>query len=130
MNHIPESHRDLLSDETKAYAYLATLMADGTPQVTPIWFNSTDESILINSARGRTKDRNMRARPSVALLIADPRDPLRYMQVRGRIVNTTEEGALNQISALSEKYRGRPWDPVAGQVRVIYWLLPEHVSVA
>ena len=63
MTFVPESHQDLLEDETNTLAYLATLMPDGTPQLTPLWFNSDGQYILINSARGRVKDRNMRARP-------------------------------------------------------------------
>jgi len=128
MNYIPESRRDLIEDNVRAYAYLATTMDDGSPQVTPVWFNTEGELILINSAKGRIKDHNIRSRLSVALLIADPKDPHRYVQVRGRIVGITEEGALEHISTLATKYRGRPWTPVSGQVRVIYQLLPEHVS--
>lgn len=127
---IPESHRDLLEERARAYAYLATVMPDGSPQVTPVWFDAQGDHILINSAKGRTKDRNMRARPAVALLIADPKDPLRYVQIRGRIIDITEAGALEHIGRLSMKYRGRPWSPVEGQARVTYRLLPEHVSTA
>ncbi len=70
---IPASHVDLLDDGTKAHAYLATLMPDGSPQVTPVWFNMDGDDILVNTARGRVKDRNMRVRPRTALVIADPR---------------------------------------------------------
>ena len=128
MDRIPKSHHDLLQDETQAYAYLATVMPDGSPQVTPIWFNFKDDHILINSAKGRVKDRNMRKRPRVALLIADPRDPHRYIQVRGRITRITEERALEHIGVLSMKYRRKPWDPVSEQIRVLYELLPEQVT--
>ena len=127
---IPESHRDLLEERARAYAYLATVMPDGSPQVTPVWFDAQGDHILINSAKGRTKDRNMRARPAVALLIADPKDPLRYVQIRGRITDITEVGALEHIGRLSMKYRGRPWSSVEGQARVTYRLLPEHVCTA
>lgn len=130
MKSIPESHHDLIEDGARAYAYLSTVMTDGSPQVTPIWFNTSGEHILINSAKGRTKDHNMRSRPKVALLIADPKDTHRYVQVRGRITEISEEGALEHINKLSAKYRGRPWSPVAGQTRVIYRLLPEHVSMS
>ncbi|HEY5982804.1 MAG TPA: PPOX class F420-dependent oxidoreductase [Anaerolineales bacterium] len=126
---IPTTHRDLMDDQTRAYAYLATIMADGSPQLTPIWFNTEGDSILFNSAKGRVKDRNMRARPEVALLVADPEDPLRYLQVRGRIIEYTEDGALDHINALSMKYRGKPWTPVTGQTRVTYKLRLEHVSI-
>ena len=63
MKTIPESHHDLLKDETKAFVYLATLMSDGTPQVTPVWFNMDGDYILLNSATGRLKDKNMRDPP-------------------------------------------------------------------
>lgn len=124
---LPESHQDLFKDETRAYAYLATTMADGSPQVTPLWFNSDGEHILINSAAGRIKDKNMRARPQIALLIADPTDPYRYLQVRGRVVDVTEVGALDHINALSLKYDKKPWTARPGEVRVIYKIAPERV---
>jgi PPOX class probable F420-dependent enzyme len=127
---IPPSHTDLLEAATKAFAYLATTMPDGSPQVTPVWFDSDGEHILINTARGRVKDNNMRLRPRVALLIADPRDALRYLQIRGQIVSYTEEGALDHIGRLSMKYRGRGWTPVSGQVRVIFRLRPDRISVS
>lgn len=130
MMNFPELHRDLLEDRARAHAYLATLMPDGSPQVTPVWFDIQGDHILINSAKGRTKDRNMRARPAVALLIADPADSLRYLQIRGRIIEISENGALEHINKLSMKYRGRPWSPVEGQIRITYRLLPEHISTA
>jgi hypothetical protein len=72
---IPENYKDLLTDEKKAYLYLATVMKDGAPQVTPVWFNTDGEYILINSAAGRIKDKNMRARPNIAICITDPANP-------------------------------------------------------
>jgi PPOX class probable F420-dependent enzyme len=125
---IPTEYHDLLKDETKAFLFLATLMADGSPQVTPIWFSANDTYILINSARGRVKDRNMRARPRVALVIQDPKTPYRYMQIRGRVDEITETGGDEHINALSLKYDGKPWKKTEGQVRVIYRILPEHVD--
>ena len=125
---IPNDFQDLLKDETKAFLFLATIMADGSPQVTPIWFSTDDTHILINSAKGRVKDRNMRARPQVALVIQDPRTPYRYLQIRGRVVEITEEGSDEHINALSLKYDDKAWQKVAGQVRVIYKILPEHVD--
>jgi PPOX class probable F420-dependent enzyme len=128
MKGIPESHQDLLKDETSAFAYLSTLMADGSPQLTPLWFNVEGEYILINSAKGRVKDINMRARPQVALLITDPKDPFyRYIQIRGRVVNIVEEGADEHINFLSLKYDHKPWKLVPGQTRVVYKILPEKV---
>ena len=128
MNSIPSEYLDLLKDETKAYLFLATTMPDGTPQVTPVWFNTDGSRILVNSAAGRVKDRNMRARPHVALVIQDPGTPYRYLQIRGRVDMITEEGGDEHINALSLKYDGRSWKKVAGQTRVIYRILPEHID--
>ena len=128
MQSIPESHRDLFEDQTRAYAYLATTMADGSPQVTPIWFNADGEHVLINSTIGRVKDRNMRSRPKVALLIMDPRTPYHYVQIRGPVVEITDEGGVDHIKTLSKKYTGSPvFDVQPGDVRVIYKILPERV---
>ena len=127
MNHIPDSHKDLLQDDARALAYLATIMPDGTPQVTPLWFNTDGSHILINSAKGRVKDRNMRLRPQVAIVIQDRKIDTRYVQVRGRVAEITEEGALDHIDQLSMKYKQKHWTPTAGQTRVIYKILPEAV---
>lgn len=130
MKSIPESHRDLLKDEACAFLYLATVFSDGSPQVTPIWFDTDGEYILINSAKGRLKDKNMRARPQVAAVIADPNDPYRYIQVRGRVVEITEEGGDEHINKLNMKYHnGEQWKLRPGQVRVIYKIQPEKVFV-
>ena len=126
---IPKEFHDLLRDETCAFAYLATLMQDGSPQLTPVWFNVDEKHVLINTARWRVKGKNMRARPRVALLIQDPRRPLRYIQVRGRVVEIIEEGAFEHINYLSHKYDGKDFPKRPGQVRVIYKILPEHVQV-
>ncbi len=130
MDQIPDSHKDLLTDEARALAYLATLMPDGTPQLTPLWFNTKDEYIVVNSAKGRVKDRNMRVRPEVALVIQDRKIDTRYIQIRGRVVAITENGADLNIEDLSMKYDRQHWTPVEGQVRVMYMILPEHVTVA
>lgn len=128
MSPIPSSHLDLLADETKAYAYLATLMKNGAPQVTPIWFNSDGTHILVNSSVGRVKDKNMRARPLVSLCIADPKNPYRYLQIRGKVVEIITEGADAHINTLSLKYKGIPWTYQPGQTRVIYKILPTRID--
>ncbi len=125
MKGFPKSYEDLLGDEARAFAYLATLMPDGSPQLTPLWFNTDGEHILINSAKGRIKDRNIRKDPRVALVIADPKDPYRFVQIRGHVVEVTEEGGLEHINALSLKYRGNPWTAAREQVRVKYKILPK-----
>ena len=128
---IPESHADLVSDKVRAYAYLATSMNDGTPQVTPIWFNTDEQHILINSTLGRVKDKNMRERPQIALAIHDQEKPYRYIQIRGRIVEIKQEGARQHINDLSAKYTGNSEytlnDP--NEIRLIYKLLPEKIQV-
>ncbi len=130
MNTIPESLRDLLTDEKKAFLYLATIMKDGSPQVTPVWFNTDGSHILINSAMGRLKDKNMRARSAVAVVIADPANPYRYLQIRGKVVEITLEGAEEHIDTLAFKYQGVPAYPYrrADEKRVTYKILPEHVD--
>ena len=127
MNMIPASHADLLTDATRAFAWIATLMPDGSPQLTPVWFNVRGNYVLVNSAKGRVKDLNMRTHPRVAVVIMDPSDPYRYLQIRGRVVQITEEGGLAHINALSLKYRSQPWTPIQKQVRVIYEIQPERV---
>jgi PPOX class probable F420-dependent enzyme len=130
MKNIPESHLDLLKDEKKAFLYLATIMPDTSPQLTPIWFNTDGEFILINSAEGRIKDRNMRARPRVALCIQDPANPYRYLQIRGKVVEFTSEGADDHIDALTFKYRGMSKYPSRqpGEQRVMYKIQIEKVD--
>lgn len=128
---IPESHQDLILDETRAFAYLGTIMEDGTPQVTPVWFNVENEYILVNSQKGRVKDKNMRERPSVALLIADPDDPYRYLLIRGPVAEITEEGARGHINQLAKKYTGSSEYNVSppNAERVIYKITPANISV-
>ncbi len=130
MKNIPETHLDLLKDEKKAFLFLATLMPGGSPQVTPIWFNTDGDHILINSAKGRVKDRNMRARPQVALCIADPMNPYRYLQIRGKVVEFTTSGADEHIDALTFKYRGIPKYPnrQPGEERILYKIKIEKVD--
>ena len=126
MKNFPTEYLDLLKDDTKAYLFLATEMADGSPQVTPIWFNSDDEYILINTNEGRVKDKNMKARPKVAMVIQDPNDPYRYLQIRGEIAEHTTQTADEHINALSLKYDGKPWKYREGQKRIIYKVKPIH----
>ncbi len=126
---IPESLKDLVRPETKAMAYLALVKQDGTPQVTPIWFDYDGELFIFNTARGRVKDRIMHKKPVVAFVITDLTDPGRYFQVVGRVVAEIEEGALEQIKDLSLKYNGhRNFEPPSGQVRVTYKVLPEKIN--
>lgn len=125
----PEQYRDLL--DKKAFAHLGTLMADGTPQVTPVWFDWDGSHVRVNTAKGRWKDRNMRSRPAVAITISDPDNPYRYVQIRGRVAEITEKGADAHIDSLAKKYMGKDSYPFRqpGEVRVIYRIEPSRVSV-
>jgi PPOX class probable F420-dependent enzyme len=126
---IPSEFADLLSPEKKAFAHLALVLTNGTPQVTPVWFDWDGTHLIINTARGRVKDKVLRRRPVVALAISDPDDPYRYLQIRGRVVAETEEGAYDQICDLRLKYRGdRNYPRNPGEVRVTYRILPEAVQ--
>jgi PPOX class probable F420-dependent enzyme len=125
---IPPAYRGLL--EKPAFAHLATLMPDGSPHVSPVWFDFDGRRLRVNSARGRRKDRNMRRDPRVALSIQDPADPYRYVQIRGRVVEITERGADEHIDALAHRYLGVERYPNRGpgEVRVLYVIEPERVS--
>lgn len=129
---VPDTHLDLFSNEKRAYAFLGTLMEDGSPQVTPVWFNTDGDDILINSAQGRVKDRNMRERPKVALSIVDPHNPYRYIAIRGKVVEITTEGGWAHIDALAKKYTGAEhFTPNApDEVRVIYRIRLEKVHAS
>lgn len=124
MKQVPDRLRELLEDETRAIAFLATLMSDGGPQVTPVWFNTDGEYLLVNSAKGRVKDKNMRARPQVAVAIMAIEDLYEYIQIRGEVVEIDEENGAAHIHALSQKYRGRPYQIPHGEVRVTYKIKP------
>ena len=128
MASIPENFNDLF--QKKAFANLATVMPDGSPQVTPVWFDFDGNHIRINSARGRVKDRNIRRSPKVALAILDPDNPYRHLAIRGRVVEVTEQGADQHIDALAKKYLGQDRYPYrrAGEVRVIYKIEPERIA--
>jgi len=118
---VPPRFRDLLQDESRALAILATSMDDGSPQATPIWFDTEGDLIRVNTARGRVKDRNMRERPAVALVIVDPDDWYRYVQLRGTVVEETTEGAAEHLVDLAEKYTGsRDYRSPTAAPRVIY----------
>jgi PPOX class probable F420-dependent enzyme len=115
---IPESHADLL--KKPAFANLATLNADGSPQVTPVWFDFDGTNLRMNTARGRMKDRNLRRDPRIAVSIMDPENPYRYIGIQGRVIEMTENGADAHIDKLAKKYINKdtyPWR-APGEVRV------------
>ncbi|MBX3052596.1 MAG: PPOX class F420-dependent oxidoreductase [Caldilineaceae bacterium] len=126
MTQIPDSHKDIF--EKKSFAHVAT--SDGNmPQVTPVWVEYDGEHILINSAKGRKKDRSIRANPNVAISVQDPDNPYRYIGLQGKVVEITEEGGTEHIHKLSRKYNGQnyPDSALAGPPRVIYKIAPTRV---
>lgn len=127
---IPNDFLDLFQKRT--FAHLSTLMPDGTPHVTPVWVDYDGQYLLVNSAAGRLKDRNMERRPEVAIEIQDPDNPNRYVLVRGPVMEITEEGADAHLDSLSPRYLNRPRYPPGmrfpGEVRRLYKILPKHVT--
>ena len=127
-NTIPDKYRDLF--EKKAFGQLATLMNDGSPQVTPVWCDFDGKHVRVNSALGRVKDKNVRRNPKVAISLQDPDNPYRYITVRGTVEEITQAGADDHIDALAKKYLGKDKYPgrTPGEVRVIYKIRPDRVS--
>lgn len=125
-NDIPEDFTILF--KKKAFAHLGTLMADGSLQITPVWIDYDGQYVLVNSAKGRVKDRNMEARPQVGISIQDPENPYRFISIRGRVVEIVEEGAREHIDALSKRYTGSDkYQGPPDEIRRIYKIIPEHV---
>jgi len=126
---IPDKYLDLLQQK-KAFANLATLMPDGSPQVTPVWIDYANGAIRFNTAKGRVKARNLKVGSPVALAIMDPDQPYRYLQVRGRVSRVAEEGADAHIDSLAKKYLGKDKYPFRqpGEVRVMYEIEAKSAS--
>jgi PPOX class probable F420-dependent enzyme len=128
---IPETHKDLLSGTI--FPSLVTVMPDGQPQASVVWFSYDGTFIYINTAKGRQKDKNMKARPQVTLLFMDPKNPMRFVEVRGKVVQHTEEGAVEHINKLSARYDGIPDffadkpERRATEVRVIFTIEPVRI---
>lgn len=125
---IPQNYRDLFSK--RAFASLTTLMPDGSPQTTPVWVDFDGDLVIFNSAKGRQKDRNVRRDPRVALAVIDPDNAYRYLEVRGKVVEITEDGAADHIDKMAKKYLGVDKYPYGqpGEVRVLYKIRPEHTT--
>ena len=122
---IPEQYLDLLTTK-KAFAHIATLMPDGSPQVTPVWLDYADGMIRVNTARGRVKERNLKPGARVALSIQDPDNPYRYVQIRGKVARVSEDGADAHIDSLAMKYLGVDKYPYRSpnEKRVMYCIEP------
>jgi PPOX class probable F420-dependent enzyme len=125
---IPDKYRDLFSK--RAFASLATLMPDGSPQVTPVWVDLEGDLVIVNTARGRQKDKNMRRDPRVAMTLIDPENPYRYLEIRGRVAEITEDGADAHIDKMAKKYLGADKYPYRqpSETRLIFKIQPERVN--
>jgi PPOX class probable F420-dependent enzyme len=126
---IPDKYRDLFSK--RSFASLATLMPDGGAQVTPVWCDLEGDLVIVNTAKGRQKDKNIRRDPRVALAVIDPDNPYRYLEIRGRVVEITEQGADAHIDKMAKKYLGADKYPYRqpSEVRVLLKIQPEHTSM-
>ena len=125
---LPEPLLDLLRRPSPCF--LATLMPDGSPQMTQTWVDTDGRNILVNTVQGFQKVRNMERDPRVAVNVADPDDPSRYFSVRGRVVDITREGAADHIESLAQRYLGGPYPWFGGrdQVRLLVTIAPERTT--
>ena len=129
MTTIPDKYLDLLQQK-KTFAHLATVMSDGSPQVTPVWFDYTNGVVRVNTAKGRVKARNLSQGSKVALSIPDPDNPYRYIQIRGTVTKETTEGADAHIDSLAKKYLDKdvyPWRS-ENEIRVTYEITPSAAN--
>jgi PPOX class probable F420-dependent enzyme len=133
MSLIPDSYRDLL--DNPVYVVLTTVMPDGQPQSSVTWVDYDGEYVIINSARGRQKDKNIARNPKVTVITVDPTNPYRWMEVRGTVEEITEEGGIEGIEKLSRKYMNKPYYGEGGyrggspsqETRVVYKIRPTRV---
>ena len=128
MKQIPASHSDIL--DKPAFAHLSTIMADGSPQASAVWVDTDGPLIVVNSAEGRLKDRNIRRDPRVAISVTDPENPYRSLMIRGQVSKITNEGADAHIDKMAKKYMGVDSYPfrTPDEVRVMYYIEPERIA--
>ncbi|MBB5873960.1 PPOX class probable F420-dependent enzyme [Allocatelliglobosispora scoriae] len=124
---LPDGLVDLL--QQRSNCYLATLMPDGSPQVTLTWVDTDGKHVLINTVESHQKVRNIRRDPRVALTVTDPADQFRYFEVRGRVLDVATEGAAAHIEELAQRYLGTayPWWEGRDQVRVLLTIEAEKI---
>jgi PPOX class probable F420-dependent enzyme len=121
-------YKDLF--DKKIFAGLVTLMPDGSPQVTPVWIDYDGQYVLFNTALGRQKDKNLQRDGRVALMLVDPDNPYRYLEVRGQVAERTQKGADDHINKMAKKYLDKDVYPFRqpGEQRVLYKVKPERFS--
>lgn len=127
MASIPAEYQDLF--EKRSFAFVATLLPDGSPHLTPTWVDFDGEHVLVNTIRNNRKDKNVRNDPRITLAIADPENPYRYLSVRGEVVERREEGAREHLDTLAERYTGEAKYPgPGGDQRVVLVIRADDVS--
>lgn len=124
---IPEKFMDLFNK--KAFGSLSTLMPDGSPQTNPVWVDYDNGELWVNTAVGRLKDRNMKRDPRVSVAVIDPDNPYRFVEIRGKVREVTQDGAAQHIDKMAKKYLGKDKYPFTqpGEQRILYKITPEHV---
>lgn len=127
---VPDSFHDMFEKQT--FAHVSSILPDGSPHVTPVWIDYDEDAghLLFNTARGRRKERNLRANPDVAVSMTDPDDPYRFLSVQGEVVELTEDGAVEHINQLAQRYMDVDEYPNLGDedgARVIVRIEPDHV---
>lgn len=125
---IPSGFRDLF--QKRAYASLGTLRPDGSPQVTPVWCDVEGDCVLINTAKDRHQDKNIRHDARVGVIITDPENPYRYLEIRGRAVEVTGRDVVAHLDAMAKKYLGIEsyiWKQ-PGEIRVLYRIEAERIN--
>jgi PPOX class probable F420-dependent enzyme len=137
IKHIPKSHQDLIDGPFTVA--LTTIMPDGQPQTTPVWCNRTGDYIFINVMQGFRKEKNMRLNPKVTLLVYDPKNPVRNIEIRGCVVEMTEDGAVEHDDELARLYLGEPdakffGDAIPAELQSGYTpirvkIAPDHIRV-
>lgn len=127
MTGIPTEYHDLF--EKRTFAHFGTVLPNGAPHITPVWidYDGEDDRLLVNTERGRQKDRNVRRNPDVGLSLLDPDDPYRYLAVVGTVEETTTDGARDHIDALSQRYVGTDYQNQIQTERVILRIRPDRI---
>jgi len=133
---IDEQYHDLLNGPV--VATVVTLMPNGYPQATPVWFDFDGDNIWVNTAAGRQKDKNLIANGKVTLSIIDPQNPYRWVEIRGDVIERTTDGAVAHIDRLAKLYAGKasyygdfaPADRATQEQRVIYKIKPVKVNAS
>ncbi len=133
---IPTTHLDLLT--TRVHGVLSTMLPDGQPQCTVVWVDWDDRHVLVNATLERQKGRNMQRNPRVSLLVVDPEQTGRWIEVRGRVTEMTPTGAEAHADALTQRYTDGhkshfygdvyPVEQTTQETRVLGRIEPVHVA--